>query len=111
MRCDALAVYVDANPETIGNIASLLKGEIHSHAQWLEAMTRLYALVVLTGSDGWCFEIYTSVPANFDLLAAPLSKAMAVIEESSWYKEHEGSLEWDGDPDNCLKPRKRLDFD
>jgi hypothetical protein len=71
--------------------------------EWLRRVAEFYALLIVTGHDGWDFDVYTRDVSHFDLLADPIADAVHMIESSPWYQAHRDELYWDGELDLCLK--------
>ena len=99
---DALALYVSPCREATAQIRSLIERPFSSHEGWLQQVSKLYQLVVLTISSGWYIEVYSQDTSSFALLGESLKKAVEAIKAHSWYKAHSTELIWDSEYEMCL---------
>jgi hypothetical protein len=102
LRLDALALYVEPINGAVNEMRSGLNQPFTSHETWLQTVSSLYQLVLLTGADGWYFSAYSRDARYFDSLSLPLNEAIKAIERNIWYQQHAASLIWDDEHEGCL---------
>ncbi len=102
-RCDALALYAGSHTESQAKMQILLGASFIDNENWMQKLSELYSLVILSGYDGWHFNVFSKEPSNFDLLSNALDDTIKYVEASDWYSQNAPELQWDQEEDSCLK--------
>lgn len=103
LQHDALSLFVDkaigAEAKFDGSLFPGFSGE----AQWLQFLTSIYSLVVVSGGDGMDFTVYSQNVEKFIVIDEAVVIATEAISSSKWYDEHQNQLAWDDEYAGCLK--------
>ena len=82
---------------------ALYRAPFPGHEDWLKELTNLYDVVLLTGGDADYVEAWARDPDKFSLLDNAIEVVESAIMASSWYRQNEPELIWDGDLGLCYR--------
>lgn len=107
---DALAVYVGTDLGSQQKIAKASSEPFVGEADWLQLLSQLCSVIILSAGDGMSVEVFTKDLTHLDLLYSALDETTAKISQSDWYKTHRDDLAWNFD-DMCLNYTSNLPLD
>lgn len=109
IECGSIALYSGFTDAVTSEGRRLLNDStvwatnpLPSQAEWVQRLTEVWNVVVVTGHDGTELVVYTRSPDQLDLLSLSIKKASDLIAESSWYKQNQYALTWDSENEKCL---------
>ncbi|HEY3268614.1 MAG TPA: hypothetical protein VGM37_16975 [Armatimonadota bacterium] len=128
IRCGNIALYVGVDPVDEAALLNLAadppreptaadvpgeRWELQNarNRVWLEAVTRLCRVAVVTGHDGQDFQCYAWDAADFRLLDDALTAGVEAVTGMEWYRSHADQLVWNAHMDLCLMLPENIDAD
>jgi hypothetical protein len=100
---DALAVMIGASPDTDAKMSALYTTPFPGHENWLQELTHVYDVVILTAGDADFVQAWARDPGKFALLENAIAVVEKAIMASEWYQQHEPELVWDGEFGMCYR--------
>jgi hypothetical protein len=97
-----LAVYIGAKAGALEEMSQLLAAPFPGQGQWLQAVTRLYSIVITVGHDGQNFQAYAQELESYNLLQPALDQAAGIVSSSEWFQQNVERLKWEEELSLCL---------
>ena len=107
---DALALMLGATLEKANEMSARYNAPFPGHEKWLEVLTGVYDVVLLTGGDAGYVEAWAREPEKFGVLDQTIALIGESITASDWYRQNESELIWDATYGLCYVLPASLDF-